>query len=476
MKLKNASIGNLWPFRKERKTIKVSDNECDVVLYCKSPRLENIIPALAAIPLVMGFLLSAAVAFAQGKPPVKGLQPGQKVPEVSITNIINYKSSTAKLSDFKGKLLILDFWATWCSPCIAMIPKMDSLQKVFEGKIQFLPVTYQSEKEVLPFMAKLQKYGKKKSAMPEVLADKVLHQLFPHTTLPHYVWIDANGIVKAITGFEEISGENIREALENEFSASVKKDVSVPYKPDKSLAENQPLGLSGIIGQSLLIPYLEGAVPGYTISKEEASGKKILARNLSILNLYGLAYGEGKRLYGSNRLDMQVKDPGKLTSSATGPDYLNWQQGGNAFCYEHIAPRGMESRAFKMMQEDLGRYFPQYSASLQKQLRPCLVLKRTGTEDKLKSSGGSPEVNMNRFGAALRNAYLNQLTSRLEFQWLSRHPLPLINGTGYTGKVDLSIEADLSNVASLNTALERYGLRLEEEKREIEVLVIKESN
>ncbi len=70
----------------------------------------------------------------------KGIQIGQQVPDLLLTNLHNYRdkqgnlSSSAKISDFKGKLLILDFWATWCSPCVAMIPKMDSLQQEFKDK------------------------------------------------------------------------------------------------------------------------------------------------------------------------------------------------------------------------------------------------------------------------------------------------------------------------------------------------------
>ena len=66
---------------------------------------------------------------------IQGLQIGQVVPNVTLTNLQNYKdasgkaATTAKLSDFKGKLLILDFWATWCAPCVAAIPKLENLQK-----------------------------------------------------------------------------------------------------------------------------------------------------------------------------------------------------------------------------------------------------------------------------------------------------------------------------------------------------------
>lgn len=81
---------------------------------------------------------------------------GDHIPDIAITNLINYPTSTARIADFKGKLLILDFWATWCSPCIAMIPKMDSLQKEFTGRIQFLPIAYQSQNIVQPFLEKLE--------------------------------------------------------------------------------------------------------------------------------------------------------------------------------------------------------------------------------------------------------------------------------------------------------------------------------
>src|SRR4030095_3711488 len=70
------------------------------------------------------------------------LQPlsvGDKMPDVAFT-IFNYSSPTAKLSDFMGKMVILDFWATWCSSCIKRFPFMDSIQAEFNGKIQVILV------------------------------------------------------------------------------------------------------------------------------------------------------------------------------------------------------------------------------------------------------------------------------------------------------------------------------------------------
>jgi len=44
------------------------------------------------------------------------------------------EGKTVKLSEFKGKPVLLDFWATWCPPCRASIPGIEKLHKSYGGK------------------------------------------------------------------------------------------------------------------------------------------------------------------------------------------------------------------------------------------------------------------------------------------------------------------------------------------------------
>ena len=58
------------------------------------------------------------------------------------TNYENSNGGTSSLSDFKGKYVYIDVWATWCAPCKAEIPYLKALEKDFHGKnIEFVSIS-----------------------------------------------------------------------------------------------------------------------------------------------------------------------------------------------------------------------------------------------------------------------------------------------------------------------------------------------
>ena len=107
---------------------------------------------------------------------ISPLKIGDKLPD-NLTCEMTGQQSTVNLSSFKGKLLILDFWATWCSPCVAMIPTIDSLQKTFNGKVEFIPVTFENSSTVTDFAKRLKSV--KGIGFSSVINDEKLSKMFP---------------------------------------------------------------------------------------------------------------------------------------------------------------------------------------------------------------------------------------------------------------------------------------------------------
>ena len=69
-------------------------------------------------------------------------QPKGPAPDFDLENIAGGKT---KAADLKGKVLVVDFWATWCEPCIAEIPKFNKMADEFKGKdVQIVAITVES--------------------------------------------------------------------------------------------------------------------------------------------------------------------------------------------------------------------------------------------------------------------------------------------------------------------------------------------
>ncbi len=110
------------------------------------------------------------------------------------------EGAPVRLADFKGGVVLLNFWATWCAPCIREMPALDRLQSILAGeglKVLAVSIDRGGPKVVPPFAEKL---GLKNLALYLDPKSK-LARAFGIAGLPMTFLIDAKGqVVRALAG------------------------------------------------------------------------------------------------------------------------------------------------------------------------------------------------------------------------------------------------------------------------------------
>lgn len=71
---------------------------------------------------------------------------------VSQIQLIDMNNQAIRLEDYKGKTVFINFWATWCKPCVNEMPSIEKAQKMMNSKdIVFLLASYEPMEEIIEF-------------------------------------------------------------------------------------------------------------------------------------------------------------------------------------------------------------------------------------------------------------------------------------------------------------------------------------
>ena len=122
------------------------------------------------------------------------LAPGTPCPDIALPDP---NGKEIRLSSFRGKVVLIDFWASWCKPCRAEMPKMVSLYKKYKNKeFEILGISLDKEKE--KWIQAIQQDG---ITWPQVsdlkFWDSEVVNLFNVESIPYTILIDKEGKIVA---------------------------------------------------------------------------------------------------------------------------------------------------------------------------------------------------------------------------------------------------------------------------------------
>ena len=154
-----------------------------------------------ATGISLWLLLTANVAFA--------LEVGDRAPAFAAPALDG--KGTVELSKYRGKVVYLDFWASWCAPCLVAIPEIEEMRSEFPShEFQIIAVNLdQQKKKALRFLSK-NPVGYPSASDPEGR----LPEQYGVDTMPTSYLIDRDGVIRYVhRGFQRGDGSRLRKEI-----------------------------------------------------------------------------------------------------------------------------------------------------------------------------------------------------------------------------------------------------------------------
>ena len=153
------------------------------------------------LKLIAGILFFTLLTRAQES--ITGLGNGNKAPELAYQNP---NGEIIKLSGLKGKLVLIDFWASWCGPCKAEIPNLAKIYKTYHSKgLEIVGVVVSDKLD-----AHHKSVEELKVVWPQIFdAENNGGKAYAVSGIPHIIIFDGEGKIVA----KDVRGEELEKLI-----------------------------------------------------------------------------------------------------------------------------------------------------------------------------------------------------------------------------------------------------------------------
>ncbi|ANF50301.1 hypothetical protein A0O34_07125 [Chryseobacterium glaciei] len=399
---------------------------------------------------------------------IKPLKIGDTIPSIALKEMLFYTKPSANLRDFVGKkAIIIDFFETYCAPCLAAIPHLDTTQRRYEKDLQVIMATGQDRK-IITDLFQAERF--KQHKMPIVInTRRILYKYFPFNIIPFQAWIDKNGVVKAmVSGSQFMKDKYLKDLISGErlnlpTASNVPASEAIPTDPLVYNNFNPKIFLN----YSYVSKYDDQIKSGrIQASKDELTGLfRIKLQNMGFVDHFWTAHFGLDDSVKYNRSVTVVRDDTKPFASK--PDVINHA---NSFCYDGYAFN--RDVALKVMRNTLDAAFAVKSYSERRSVK-CLVIKELGEHKSYQLKTDKRNGLYKEKGYyILDNSSFRALEVYLN---VASDDYLVLNEVPYKGKVNFKFRWLPNDIEQMNEDLKHYDLQMVEEERMETVLVLKDN-
>lgn len=144
------------------------------------------------------------------------LAPGDKIPDFSMPLFSGYEfegKNEINFSDFSGRIVVLNFWASWCKPCEQEAKELQATYEFYKDEVIFLGVNYVDTEA--PARIYLKKFQITYPNGPDM--GTKISQMFRITGVPETYFIDQQGVLYYVKIGPFISVDEIKSIIEQKL-------------------------------------------------------------------------------------------------------------------------------------------------------------------------------------------------------------------------------------------------------------------